>query len=64
MPELTTTLADPALGPFARPLTRTGTGTYEATLDLPMAGDWTLHVSVRTSKYENPIAEIPVEVSS
>ncbi|MTG88743.1 hypothetical protein GJV82_07270 [Cellulosimicrobium sp. BIT-GX5] len=64
VPELTTTLADPALGPFARPLTRTGTGTYEATLDLPMAGDWTLHVSVRTSKYENPIAEIPVEVSS
>jgi copper transport protein len=29
-----------------------------------MAGDWTLHVSVRTSKYENPIVEIPVEVSS
>jgi copper transport protein len=64
VPELSTTLADPALGPFTRPLTQTGTGAYEATLDLPMAGDWTLHVSVRTSKYENPIVEIPVEVSS
>jgi copper transport protein len=64
VPELSTTLADPALGPFTRPLTQTGTGAYEATLDLPMAGDWTLRVSVRTSKYENPIVEIPVEVSS
>ncbi|MFF2831063.1 FixH family protein [Cellulosimicrobium cellulans] len=64
VPELSTTLADPALGPFTRPLTQTGTGAYEATLDLPMAGDWTLHVSVRTSKYQNPIVEIPVEVSS
>ncbi len=64
VPELSTTLADPALGPFTRPLTQTGTGAYEATLDLPMAGDWTVHVSVRTSKYENPIVEIPVEVSS
>ncbi|MBN0038903.1 copper resistance protein CopC [Cellulosimicrobium cellulans] len=64
VPELSTTLADPALGPFTRPLTQTGTGTYEATLDLPIAGDWTLNVSVRTSKYENPIVEIPVEVSS
>jgi len=64
VPELSTTLADPALGPFARPLTETGPGTYEATLDLPMAGDWTLSVSVRTSKYENPVVEIPVEVVS
>ncbi|MGO2043373.1 MAG: FixH family protein, partial [Cellulosimicrobium funkei] len=64
VPELATTLADPALGPFSRPLTRTGPGAYEATLDLPMPGSWTLEVSVRTSKYENPIVHIPVEVTS
>ncbi|MFC8924191.1 copper resistance protein CopC [Cellulosimicrobium sp. NPDC057127] len=63
-PELSTTLAEPALGPFTRPVTRTGPGTYEATLDLPMPGSWTVSVSVRTSKYENPVVEIPVEVTS
>lgn len=63
-PELSTTLAEPALGPFTRPVTRTGPGTYQATLDLPMPGAWTVAVSVRTSKYENPIVEIPVEVAS
>src|SRR5690606_34079452 len=40
-PELSTTLADPAIGPFTRPLTETGTGTYEATLDLTTPGSWT-----------------------
>jgi copper transport protein len=63
-PELATTLAEPALGPFTRPLTRTGPGTYEATLDLPMPGAWTITVGVRTSKYENPFVEIPLEVTS
>ncbi|OLT52616.1 DUF1775 domain-containing protein [Cellulosimicrobium sp. CUA-896] len=63
-PELSTRLAEPALGPFTRPVTRTGPGTYEATLDLPMPGAWTVSVSVRTSKYDNPIVEIPVEVAS
>lgn len=63
-PELSTTLAEPAIGPFTRPLTETGTGTYEATLDLTMPGSWTVTVSVRTSKYENPIVDIPIEVTS
>lgn len=63
-PELSTTLADPAIGPFTRPLTETGTGTYEATLDLTMPGSWTVTVSIRTSKYENPIVDIPIEVTS
>ena len=63
-PELSTTLADPAIGPFTRPLTETGTGTYEATIDLTMPGTWTVTVSVRTSKYENPIVDIPIEVTS
>ncbi|WP_435737977.1 copper resistance protein CopC [Cellulosimicrobium sp. PMB13] len=63
-PVVTTTLAEPALGPFAHTLVRTGPGTYEAPLDLPLAGSWTITVNVRTSKYESPIVEIPVEVSS
>ncbi|MBD5785703.1 copper resistance protein CopC [Cellulosimicrobium terreum] len=63
VPEMSTTLADPAIGPFSHPLTATGPGTYEAPLDLPMPGEWTVTVSVRTSKYDNPIVEIPVEVA-
>lgn len=63
-PELSTTLADPAIGPFSRPLTETGKGTYEATIDLTMPGSWTVTISVRTSKYENPIVDIPIEVTS
>ncbi|WP_407319712.1 CopD family protein [Isoptericola halotolerans] len=62
-PELSATLADPSLGPLERPLVETGPGTYEATIDLPVAGEWVLEVSVRTSKYANPIVEIPVEVT-
>nr|WP_241744366.1 FixH family protein [Cellulosimicrobium arenosum] len=61
-PEVSATLAEPAIGPFDHPLTETATGAYEAPLDLPLPGDWTLTVSVRTSKYESPIVEIPVEV--
>ncbi|WP_275002329.1 FixH family protein [Promicromonospora iranensis] len=63
-PELSTTLAEPAIGPFTRPLTETGPGTYEATLDLTMPGSWTVTISVRSSKYENPIVDIPIEVTS
>ncbi|GAB3164272.1 copper resistance protein CopC [Myceligenerans halotolerans] len=64
LPELTTTLAEPSIGPFTHPLTETGPGTYEAALDLTMPGSWTVTVSVRTSKYENPIVDIPIEVTS
>ncbi|WP_265521537.1 copper resistance protein CopC [Oerskovia flava] len=63
-PELEITLDEPAIGPFARPLTRTGPGTYEAPLDVPMPGSWTMTVSVRTSKYENPIVTVPLEVTA
>ena len=63
VPELTATLADPAIGPFTHSLTETGPGTYEATLDLTIPGSWTVTLSVRTSKFDNPIVDIPVEVA-
>ncbi|MCB7135609.1 copper resistance CopC/CopD family protein [Cellulosimicrobium marinum] len=63
-PVVTTTLAEPALGPFSHELVNTGPGAYEAPLDLPLAGSWTLTLNVRTSKYESPIVEIPLEVAS
>jgi len=63
-PVVTTTLAEPALGPFAHVLVGTAPGAYEAPLDLPLAGSWTITVNVRTSKFESPIVEIPLEVAS
>ncbi|GIG39286.1 copper resistance CopC/CopD family protein [Cellulomonas phragmiteti] len=62
-PQVAVSLPAVGLGPLTRPLTATGPGRYEATLDLPLPGAWELEVSVRTSKYDNPIARIPVEVT-
>ena len=62
-PELTAALPEAGLGPLTHPLTEVAPGRYAATLDLPLPGAWTIEVSVRTSRYENPIAQIPVEVT-
>ncbi|QOC92111.1 copper resistance CopC/CopD family protein [Micromonospora craniellae] len=61
-PRLTVQLPAMDVGPLERTLSQTGPGRYEAVVDLPLAGSWVLQVSVRTSKYENPIARLPVEV--
>lgn len=63
-PELSVTLEQAGVGPLSRPLTETGPGEYEATLDLPLPGSWTVTVSVRQSMYENPVVQIPLEVTS
>ncbi|GAA1855728.1 copper resistance protein CopC [Myceligenerans crystallogenes] len=62
-PAVAVTLADPAIGPFTPAVNPTGPGTYEAVVDLTMPGSWTVAVSVRTSKYENPVVDVPVEVT-
>ncbi|MDF2846372.1 MAG: hypothetical protein K0R97_354 [Oerskovia sp.] len=63
LPEVGLTQPELGIGPFTPTVTRTGTGTYLASIDLPMAGSWDVTVGVRTSKYENPVVTLPVEVS-
>ncbi|MNI91451.1 hypothetical protein D3C73_1491140 [compost metagenome] len=64
LPEVRTTQAELGIGPFTPTLTRTGPGTYLASIDLPLAGTWDVAVSVRTSTYDNPVVSLPVEVVS
>ncbi len=33
----------------------TGTGTYEAAVDFPLKGTWTVTLSVRLAEFENPV---------
>ncbi|WBB53526.1 FixH family protein [Verrucosispora sp. WMMD573] len=61
-PKLTVLLPAMAVGPLERTLTPTGPGRYEAVVDLPLAGSWVVQASVRTSKYESPIARFTVDV--
>ncbi|MGN9907689.1 copper resistance CopC/CopD family protein [Phytohabitans sp. LJ34] len=62
-PELSFSLPARDVGPLERPVSRTAPGRYEAVAEFPLPGRWIIEVSVRTSKYENPIAQIPVEIS-
>ncbi|MER7165680.1 FixH family protein [Micromonospora sp. NPDC000207] len=61
-PRLTVTLPAMQVGPLERSLANTGPGRYEASVDLPLAGSWVVQVSVRTSKYDNPVARFEVEI--
>ncbi len=54
-PELSVALPRYDLGPFKHPLSMTGTGTYEAAVDFPLKGTWTVTLSVRLSEFENPV---------
>ncbi|MFT4082612.1 MAG: copper resistance protein CopC [Nocardioides sp.] len=51
------------LGPLAVKLTRAGTGSYGGTVAVPVAGEWTLRVSLRTTAVDEGIAEVglPIE---
>nr|MDT0657907.1 copper resistance protein CopC [Micromonospora sp. DSM 115978] len=61
-PKVTVTQPEYDIGPLDRPLAVIAPGRYEAVADFPLPGAWVLTVSVRTSRFENPIAEIPVEI--
>jgi copper transport protein len=61
-PELTVRLPAASVGPLSRPLSRTGPGRYQAVADFPLPGTWTVQVSVRTSKYDNPVARFTLEI--
>ena len=50
------------IGPLIRPATRTGPGRYQAAVDLPLAGDWVIEIGARTSQFESPAVEFPVQI--
>lgn len=56
-------LPEQELGPFtATPVFNAGTGQYEASLTLPIAGEWQIQVFARIDAYTQPIAIIPVTI--
>lgn len=56
-------LPEQALGPLvASPRLLEGTGDYEATLSLPVRGEWQIQVLARIDTYAQPIAVIPVVI--
>ncbi|WP_162605508.1 FixH family protein [Jiangella ureilytica] len=60
----TVRLSQPAteLGPFEHTVTETAPGAYEATVNVPLSGEWIVEVAVRVSEFDEPIAGITVEV--
>lgn len=50
------------VGPLERPVSRTGSGAFLATVDAPLPGTWEVQVSVRTSTFDNPVLTVPVEI--
>ncbi len=63
VPTVSLTLPEVGVGPLERPVSRTGSGAFLATVDAPLPGTWEVEVSVRTSTFDNPVLTIPVEIS-
>lgn len=61
-PTVTFALPDQDIGPLKTTITPTGPGQYEGTVTLPTAGDWQVRITVRTSKYESPSADLTVRI--
>lgn len=61
-PEVSVALQKYELGPFKHPLSKTGTGTFEASVDFTLKGTWTVTLSVRLSEFENPVVSRKVVI--
>lgn len=61
-PELSVRLPAYELGPFKKPLSTTGKGTYEAAVDFPLDGTWTVTLVVRLSEFESPVVSQKVVI--
>ncbi|WP_326555389.1 copper resistance CopC/CopD family protein [Micromonospora sp. NBC_01813] len=61
-PTVTVTQPDIGIGPLERRLAQVGAGRYEAVADFPLPGLWEIRVNARTSRFDSPIATIPVEI--
>jgi copper transport protein len=64
VPELRAELTLPArhLGPLAVPVDRQGPGRYQGTEQIPLAGDWQLALTVRTSDIDETTVRLPLTV--
>ncbi|MFY1695660.1 copper resistance CopC/CopD family protein [Solwaraspora sp. WMMA2101] len=62
LPTVTVSLPEYDLGPLDRRLSQVGTGRYEAIADFPLPGAWEVEINARTSRFDSPIATIPVEI--
>lgn len=61
--EVSARLPEQQLGPLSATTTfDPETGEYETPLTLPVSGDWEVQVSVRVSRFEQPIALVPVRI--
>lgn len=62
--EVSARLPEQQLGPLSTtPMFDSETGKYTAQLTLPTSGDWEVQVSARVSRFEQPIALVPVRIN-
>ena len=60
---VTARLPEQELGPFtATPRLVAATGEYEATLNLPVAGEWRIQITARVNTFTQPITIVPVTI--
>lgn len=61
-PTVRLTQPDAGLGPFEHVVTETRPGSYEATVNVPLSGEWVVEVAVRISEFDEPIARLLMRV--
>ncbi len=62
-PQVSVGIEEFELGPFRHELVEVSPGSYEGSIDLPIAGSWRIEVGVRTSTYERPSDSALLEVT-
>ncbi len=62
-PQVSVGIEEFELGPFRHELVEVSPGSYEGSIDLPIAGTWRIEVAVRTSTYERPSDSATLEVT-
>lgn len=61
-PSLSFSLLGTSVGPLRRPVSRSGSGVWEATVDLPLQGTWEVSLAVPLSRFEEPVVTGRIEV--
>ncbi len=62
-PQVSVGIEEFELGPFRHELVEVSPGSYEGSIDLPIAGTWRIEVGVRISTYERPSDSAVLEVT-
>jgi len=61
-PSVELTLPGVGIGPLRPRVSRSAPGTYTGSVALPVAGRWRLEATVRTSRYDSPVAVATIDV--